>query len=213
MKKREYLVFNSVLVLGISLIFLVLLLSVLPVLCFAEETSIKKETSIDKETLVNKETTLDKLSNSFGEKLGSKLGDKLNDNFEVNIILKDLTTNKPLTDLFVTYNIDGITSTIYLDTTSTTSAITLLLKKGTHNIEIRADDKNTPVIDYYGTQKFDVEFDAEVEEVEGSAESKTTTLFVSLYPVGLLRGFVKDKLDNIIPYADLKFECISNVII
>ncbi len=190
MKKREHLVLKLRLIIIISLIlFLSVLPVLLPVSYAAEEPAILADNAAA--NTLNEETKSNALSDIsmpalFAEK----------DKYNVNIILRDLTTNKPIKNMFVTYTIDGISSTIYVDTTST---IPLILKQGTHTFKIEADDKNTTVPDYYGTQKFDVE--------------SNSTQFINLYPVGLLRGFVKDKLDNIIPYADLKFECITSVII
>ena len=61
-------------------------------------------------------------------------------------------------------------------------------------ITIKAGDYSTPGNDYY--QFF------EPDTLENGVAN------IYLFPVGSCRGVVKDSLDNVVPYAKLKFDCL-----
>ena len=61
------------------------------------------------------------------------------------------------------------------------------------DISIKLDDYSTPGNDYYQILK------------AGIIDTGVNNLY--LFPVGSIRGIVKDNLDNVVPYAKLKFDC------
>ncbi len=65
-----------------------------------------------------------------------------------------------------------------------------------YEAEFKADNLLTRGRDYYGTDTLNVE------------NNLTETIF--LYPVGSIRGIVKDKYDNVVGFAKLKFECAGS---
>ena len=75
--------------------------------------------------------------------------------------------------------------------------LVLELPEGKHRITLKIDDPLTTGKDFFKIQAVTV------------YENITKEVFLA--PVGSLRGVVKDKLDNVIPNAELKFECINNV--
>lgn len=114
--------------------------------------------------------------------------------FKVNIDLFDLSTNQLITNAVLNYRIDNASYSTFIKN----EGLALSLNKGDHIIEYSIDVTSTPGKDYYGRQSLSVEKDFKT--------------FVYLYPIGLIIGVVKDSLDNIVPDADLKFECISMVV-
>ena len=114
--------------------------------------------------------------------------------FDIFINLIDLTNNQPLKNIVITYSIDGTSKSEYF----AEGTLNLELEQGSYEVEIEVEDKATLATDYFSMFNLDV------------VEDGTTSVY--MYPVGFVRGFVKDKLDNIVPDADIKFECISEVI-
>lgn len=85
----------------------------------------------------------------------------------------------------ITINIDGKDITKTLDSNGT---ISLNITEG-KQIELTADSTKTPGKDYYNA----IEYAGEKE--------------ILLFPAASLRGIVKDSLDNIVGFAELKFAC------
>lgn len=73
----------------------------------------------------------------------------------------------------------------------------LTLETGAYELIIKADDITTPGKDYIRKLNLDV--------------SDSIAKQIYLYKTASLRGVVKDKLDNIIPNAELRFECSQNI--
>ncbi|MBS1266415.1 MAG: hypothetical protein MAG795_00382 [Candidatus Woesearchaeota archaeon] len=108
--------------------------------------------------------------------------------------------------IFITlkYNrrlLDNLFVEVYLDDNEPVQVITdnsgrFGIQKGEYTeIEIRADDIATPGKDYYGKFSLDM-----VEDVE-----------FELFQVGSIRGQVEDNLNNVMPNADLNFNCNNEV--
>ena len=106
------------------------------------------------------------------------------------LTLSDTITQELIDDLFVTINNKGEDTRYFLEKDET---LKLFFEKGPYSITIVADNPQTEGPDYHGTTILDV--DQKIVKV------------VQLYPVGSLNGLVKDKLDNVISGASLKFEC------
>jgi uncharacterized membrane protein len=98
------------------------------------------------------------------------------------ITLKDINTNQPISNITIYYTLGEEVFSKFIEDD-------LPLKKDT-KIEIRGYYPETPSIDYYADTKITKE---------------TQNIFLT--PVGALRGVVKDKLNNVINNAELKFEC------
>jgi uncharacterized membrane protein len=107
------------------------------------------------------------------------------------LTLKDANTNDDVSDVAVYLNLNDIELNYYVS-----DVIRLKLDDGDYQAVIRVDDLSTPGNDYF--KKADLTVDNSL--IEG----------IFLYPVGTLRGIVKDKLDNIVGDAELKFECTPN---
>ncbi|MBW2978086.1 hypothetical protein KY331_04540 [Candidatus Woesearchaeota archaeon] len=105
--------------------------------------------------------------------------------------LKDANTNENISNVAVYINLDGTDLDQYVN-----DAIQLELGDGRYKATIRVDDLSTPGNDYYKKTEFTVK------------NNLIQTIF--LYPVGTVKGIVKDKLDNIVGDAELKFECTPN---
>ena len=120
---------------------------------------------------------------------------KTTETFDVTINLIDLSTNHPINNVVLDYKLNDVSYSTYLEDTG---VLNLKLAKGEYSIKIEAYESSTPATDYYTETSIDV--------------SAPITTFMYLYPVGFVRGFVKDNLDNIVPKADIKFECVAEVI-
>jgi uncharacterized membrane protein len=125
-----------------------------------------------------------------------------NSAYDVSLSLIDLTSNMPIQNVTLKYMVNGISSSTFIDETG---LLRFSLPEGDYNLVVEAYKSSKQYTTYYGT------FDLKLIDVVDS-DSLIVTKTVYMYPVGLLRGFVKDSLDNIIPNAELKFECIAKVI-
>jgi len=114
------------------------------------------------------------------------LGDE---QYNIKLEFFDLSTNYQISDFVLNYNLDGDEYSTYVDD----GLLELDLEKGKYDLELKVDDTKTLSIDYYLLYELVVKED--------------TTTKIYLTPVGSVRGFVKDSLDNIVPEADLKFDC------
>ncbi|MFO8016686.1 MAG: hypothetical protein R6U32_06275 [Candidatus Woesearchaeota archaeon] len=70
---------------------------------------------------------------------------------------------------------------------------TIDLPEGGGDVVIKADDMSTMGRDYYRKARI------------------TTDTKVYMFPAGTLTGMVKDKLDNVVSNAELKFECSNDI--
>ncbi len=140
MKKREV-VFNLIFILVISI---VLLLSVLPVSYAAEDTVLPDDNAAANTLNEEKTNALSDIAmpTLFAEK----------DKYNVDIILRDLTTNKPIKNMFVKYSLDGISSTIYVDTTAGLPENTRYVKEVCEYLNINLKIVR-PKVDYFTLAK------------------------------------------------------------
>ena len=106
------------------------------------------------------------------------------------LTLVDAVSKEIIGDVYVQLTISNQVTNYYLEKNEN---LKLNLKNGEYDIIMLIDDPQTLGKDYYGRT---------IIAVEGNI---IKTIF--LYPVGSLNGFVKDKLDNVVSEADLKFEC------
>ena len=106
------------------------------------------------------------------------------------LTLVDAVSKEIIGDVYVQLKIDNKITDYYLEKNEN---LKLNLKKGEYDVSFLINNPKTPGKDYYSRT---------IISVEGKV---IKTIF--LYPVGSLNGFVKDKLENIVSYADLKFEC------
>src|SRR3989344_2485012 len=120
---------------------------------------------------------------------------------EPNIILnlRDINTNADIGEAIVYLSIFDVESgkEAYEDTVNVNRSLNLLLVEGSYKIILKADLPQTPGMDYFTEYEFSVK------------DISTQDIF--LFPTASLRGIVKDKLDNIVGFADLRFECINGI--
>ena len=114
-----------------------------------------------------------------------------NNNSNVFLNLKDANTNEDISNVAVYININDVEIDQYVS-----DILRLKLDDGNYRTILRVDNLSTLGNDYF--KKIDLVVD------------KTLIQGIFLYPVGTLRGIVKDKLDNIVGDAELKFECTVN---
>jgi hypothetical protein len=107
------------------------------------------------------------------------------------LTLKDANTNEDIFNVAVYINLDGNNIDQYVS-----DILRLKLDDGQYKAVIRVDDLSTPGNDYF--KKTDLVVENSL--IQG----------IFLYPIGTVKGIVKDKLDNIVENAELKFECIPN---
>jgi len=109
-------------------------------------------------------------------------------NTSIGIILRDINSNKNLDTAIVQITSDR-TTTYFLQEGE---ILRISPTYKTKTIEIKIDVQDTKGKDYYTKTSL-----AQTEEPEQ----------ILVYPVGTLRGTVKDKLDNLVGNAKLKFIC------
>jgi uncharacterized membrane protein len=105
------------------------------------------------------------------------------------LTLTDAITKEPISDVFVRINSEQVNN-YFLEADDT---LKLHLESGNYNMEFLVNDPNTDGYDYFGETYLSVK--------------NNTLKVIYLYPVGSLDGFVKDKLENVIKNAELKFQC------
>jgi uncharacterized membrane protein len=109
------------------------------------------------------------------------------------LTLKDINTGQDIDSVIVNVDLGESVLTKYVEEGE---ILRLELDEGGYEADLRANDLSTPGKDYHGTASLEVE--------------NTLIKAILLYPVGTLRGIVKDKLDNVVSNAKLKFECSGN---
>lgn len=75
--------------------------------------------------------------------------------------------------------------------------LNIVVEDGLHTLTLKIDKPATPGKDFFKKQSINV---------EGSLQEN-----VYLFPVGSLRGMVKDVFDNVVGNADLRFECTNEI--
>ena len=103
----------------------------------------------------------------------------------VELSFKDSETGTTITDKIISINLPDKELTKQIDSNGT---LNLNIQEG-QKVEFTVDNIETSGKDYYGS----IVYDGEEE--------------VLLFPIASVRGIVKDSLDNIVSYADLKFAC------
>jgi len=105
----------------------------------------------------------------------------------------------------LTYNhrlLDDLIVLVFLDDADPVQVITdnsgrFGIEKGAYKkLELKADDLATPGKDYYG---------------EFTLEDVNRDIELELFQVGSIRGLVLDDLDNVVPNAELHFECDNEI--
>jgi uncharacterized membrane protein len=107
------------------------------------------------------------------------------------LTLKDINTNTEVDSVAVT--LDFGNNNIISPFVEEGEILRLNLENKTYIVEFKVDKTLTDGKDYYTKETLNVE----TSLVKG----------IFLYPVGSIRGIVKDKLDNVVSNAKLKFEC------
>ena len=106
------------------------------------------------------------------------------------LTLFDVVTKEPIDEVYVKAELNGQFSNYYLEGGD---ELRLSLQPGTYNLKLLVNAPQTDAYDYYGEASFSV--------------GESLVKVVYLYPVGSLSGFVKDRINNTISGASLKFEC------
>ncbi|PIN86649.1 hypothetical protein COV19_04005 [Candidatus Woesearchaeota archaeon CG10_big_fil_rev_8_21_14_0_10_44_13] len=116
--------------------------------------------------------------------------------------LKDINSDEEISKAVVYISVMDVSSEryVYDGAISMNNSINLALGEGAYKTILEVDLPQTPGIDYYRIHSF---------VLNGAAGQNVQDVF--LFPVASLRGIVKDKLDNIVGYADLRFECVNDM--
>jgi len=114
---------------------------------------------------------------------------------DVNIDFYDLSNNLLISNAVLDYTVDGEALSTFI---GEDGRLKLALEEGEHTLKYHVNLPDTDGYDYYNEHKLTI--------------TENTLTYTYLYPIGLIRGVVKDSLDNVVPNSELKFECISHVI-
>ena len=106
------------------------------------------------------------------------------------LTLVDVVSKEHIDEVYAKVELNGQVSNYYLEKKEN---LKLFINQGTYHINILVNNPQTETYDYYGEASFSV------------GDSLVKVLY--LYPIGSINGFVKDKLNNTIAGAGLKFEC------
>ena len=107
---------------------------------------------------------------------------------EVFFTFKDVNTRENISDVII-YAISQNSTTEFVEENG---GLTLNFPPGRYEVSFLIDDLSTKGQDYFG--KF-------------SSNANISNQTVSVFPVGTLRGIVRDALDNVVNLASLKFDC------
>lgn len=110
------------------------------------------------------------------------------------LTLKDANTDEDISKVIIYLELNGRESTQYVPEGE---IFKLKLDNGNYTAVIKIDDTSTRGMDYFK----ETEFSVDASLVQG----------VYLFPVGTVRGIVKDKLDNVVPNAKIKIECDNSL--
>ena len=106
------------------------------------------------------------------------------------LTLVDINNKKPITNMSVEVGINDQKENYFIEEDT---PLKLRLSEGKYGFSFLVNYPKTEGPDYYGEIKLLV--------------GKNTIQTIHLYPVGSMLGFVKDKKDNVISSASLKFDC------
>ncbi|MBW2983510.1 hypothetical protein KY361_00160 [Candidatus Woesearchaeota archaeon] len=106
------------------------------------------------------------------------------------LALKDITTDEAVDEVVVFVEFDGQIHSQYI---VSGDIVKLSLDDGIYEAVFKVDEPSTPGKDYYGRTSLDIG--------DGLIQG------IFLFPAGSVRGLVKDKLDNVVGGAELKFDC------
>lgn len=109
------------------------------------------------------------------------------------LTLADSVNKKPVGDVFVALSVEGKDYYYFLNKDE---SLKLYINPGRYQLKFLISDPKTNGFDYYGTTSLTV------------SEKKVVDV-VYLSPVGSVSGFIKDRNDNVVGGASLKFECSS----
>ena len=112
------------------------------------------------------------------------------------LIFKNIKNNEKLSSIVVTLKINDRVINQFLDKDG---ILAVKLGNGSYLAEFKLDNQSTEGMDYYFNGNINLE------------NNKVNEIFV--YPVGSVRGLVKDNLDNVVGNAKLKFECSASDIL
>lgn len=105
---------------------------------------------------------------------------------EISFTFKDVNTRELVSDVIV-YAVSRNSTTRFVEKNA---SLVLDFPPGSYEVSFLIDDSVTKGQDYFGS-------------VQGNLPSQT----VFVFPIGTMRGIVKDALDNVVGYASLKFDC------
>lgn len=108
--------------------------------------------------------------------------------------LKNINTYEPIDNVVVQVDIGRVSLTKHI---GTGEKLELELDDGYYTLTLKIDEPDTPGKDYFKKQPIAVD--------NSLAED------VYLFPVGSLRGMVKDIFDNVVGGAELRFECTNEL--
>ena len=109
------------------------------------------------------------------------------------LTFKDISNDKHISDVVVHGSTDGYQKNQYL---GAEDIFSWELDPGQYTLTLQADNPLTSGKDYFKVEP--IHFDERLVDV------------VYLYPVGTLRGMVKDTFENIVGNAELRFECTTS---
>jgi uncharacterized membrane protein len=113
---------------------------------------------------------------------------------ESSVILRDINTNKEITNAVAEVDIASMSLTQYVDEEN---LLSIDVEDGKYSIVVKVDRPFTGGKDYFRKQSITI------------GEASTSSIY--LYPVGSLRGIVKDAFDNVVGEAELRFECMNDI--
>ncbi|MBN2111618.1 hypothetical protein JW707_00815 [Candidatus Woesearchaeota archaeon] len=112
----------------------------------------------------------------------------------VALFLKNINTNEVIDNVVVYVESGKETLSQHV---GLNESLNLEMDEGIHTITLKIDTPSTSGKDFFKKQSIDV---------EGALKDE-----VFLFPVGSLRGMVKDVFDNVVGSADLRFECTNEI--
>ena len=110
------------------------------------------------------------------------------------LTLSNINDNQGISDVVVDVAAGDTTLVQYV---GEEDLLNFTLAPGEYTLVLKADDPFTPGKDYYKQQPITVEQSL----IQG----------ISLFPVGTLRGMVKDTFGNVVGNASLRFECTTDI--
>ena len=118
--------------------------------------------------------------------------------YDLYLELRDVDSDKLLSDVYVVVEVDGATGTklTTLNYVSEDGILKLSLSENLWKVVLKVDELSTPGKDYYVESYFDLK--------------KDTYQTLHLFPLGSVIGYVYDDSKRAIAGADVKFECSAD---